>query len=113
MTPGRTSTGASLAAIGFAGCAVGLLVDPKIALASYLTAWFAVSAIPIGAIAVLFTSYLVRAGWTRDLHEPLSDAALTMPVVAAAVHSGARRAWLDLSVGGGPRQRCRRSRPPI
>jgi hypothetical protein len=71
---------AILAAIGFAGCAAGLLVDPKIALASYLTAWVAVSAIPIGAIAVLLTSYLVRAGWTHDLHEPLSDAALTMPV---------------------------------
>jgi hypothetical protein len=40
------------------------------------------SAIPIGALAVLFTTYLVRAGWTHDLHGFLSTAALTMPVVA-------------------------------
>jgi hypothetical protein len=50
--------------------------------ASYLTAWAALSAIPIGALAVLFTSYLVRAGWTRDLHVSLSGAALTLPIVA-------------------------------
>ncbi len=70
------------AAIGFAGCTVGLFIDPKTMLASYLTAWAALSAIPIGALAVLFTSYLVRAGWTRDLHLSLSGAALTLPVVA-------------------------------
>ena len=51
-------------------------------LASYLAVWFAVCAIPIGASGVLFTSYLVRAGWTRDLQEPLSNAALTMPFAA-------------------------------
>ncbi len=80
MTQGERNCGI-VAALGFLGCAVGLLLDPKTALASYLTAWFAVSAIPIGAIAVLFMSYLVKAGWTRDLHGPLSDAALTMPAV--------------------------------
>jgi hypothetical protein len=65
---------------GFIVCAAGLLVDPRAALAGYLTAWFAVSAIPIGALGVLFTTYLVRGGWTWDLHEPLSRAALTVPV---------------------------------
>jgi hypothetical protein len=70
------------AAIGFAGCAVGLLIDAKTMLASYLTAWTALSAIPIGALAVLLTSYLVRAGWTRDLHVLLSGATLTLPVIA-------------------------------
>ena len=68
--------------IGFAGCAAGLLIDAKTMLASYLTAWIALSAIPIGALAVLFTSYLVRGGWTRDLHLPLSGAALTIPIMA-------------------------------
>jgi hypothetical protein len=70
------------AVLGFAGCAVGMLIDPRTMLASYLVTWFAVSAIPIGALAVLFTSWLVRGGWTRDLREPLTAAALTMPVVA-------------------------------
>jgi len=71
------------AAIGFAGCAAGLFIDAKTMLASYLTAWAALSAIPIGALAVLFTTYLVRAGWTRDLHVSLSGATLTIPVLAA------------------------------
>jgi hypothetical protein len=71
-----------LAVLGFLGCAIGLWLDPKAMLASYLAAWFAVSAIAIGALGVLFASYLVRAGWTQDLHEPLAGAALTMPALA-------------------------------
>jgi hypothetical protein len=70
------------AALGFIGCALGLAIDAKTMLASYLVAWTAVSAIPIGALAVLLTSYLVRAGWTRDLYLPLSGAALTTPAIA-------------------------------
>jgi hypothetical protein len=71
-----------LAAIGFLGSGLGLWVEPRSMLASYLAVWFAVCAIPIGASGVLFTSYLVRAGWTRDLQGPLSQAALTMPFAA-------------------------------
>jgi hypothetical protein len=82
MTPAIRRALPLLAGIGFLGCGLGLLIDPKTALASYLTVWYALSAIPIGALAVVFTSYLVRAGWTRELHEPLTAAALTMPVVA-------------------------------
>jgi len=70
------------AAIGLGGLVVGLWIDPRTALASYLVAWTAMSAVPIGALAILFTAYLVRAGWTADLHELLSGAALTIPVVA-------------------------------
>lgn len=70
------------AAIGLGGLAVGLLIDPRTVHASYLVAWVAVSAIPIGALAILFTAYLVRAGWTGDLHELLSGATLTIPVIA-------------------------------
>jgi hypothetical protein len=69
------------AGIGFVVCAAGLLIDPRATIASYLAAWFAVSAIPIGALGVLFTTYLVRGGWTQDLQEPLSRAALIAPVV--------------------------------
>jgi len=71
-----------MAPIGLIGCAVGLLIDPKAMLASYLAVWFAVSAIPMGALSVLFTSYLVRGGWTYDLHASLTSAALTIPVFA-------------------------------
>ncbi len=69
------------AVIGFVACALGLLIDAKTMLASYLTVWVAVSSIPIGALAVLLISYLVKAGWTRDLHPPLTGAALTIPAV--------------------------------
>ena len=34
-------------------------------LASYLVAWTAACAIRVGALAVFFTAYLVRAGWTH------------------------------------------------
>lgn len=69
-------------ALGFLGCGIGIWLDPVTMLASYLAIWFAICAIPIGASGVLFTSYLVRAGWTRDLYEPLSNAALGMPFAA-------------------------------
>lgn len=70
------------ALLGITGLAVGLWIDAKTAFASYLVAWTAISSVPIGALAVLFTSYLVRAGWTHDLRGLLSGAALTIPVVA-------------------------------
>ena len=82
MTPALERSLPAAAAIGFVGCGLGLLIDPRTMLASYLTAWIAVSAVPIGALAVVLTSYLVRAGWTQDLHEPLTAAALTLPAIA-------------------------------
>src|ERR1700761_6240602 len=68
--------------VGVVGCSIGLFVDRQVMLTSYLAAWFAVSAVPIGALGILLTSYLVRGGWTQDLREPLGRAALTMPVLA-------------------------------
>jgi hypothetical protein len=70
------------AVAGFAGCALGLAIDTRTMLAAYLVVWIALSAIPIGAIAVLLTSWLVRGGWTADVRGPLTRAALTMPVAA-------------------------------
>ena len=69
-------------AIGLAGCAVGLWIDAKTMLASYLVAWIALGAVPIGGLAVLLTSYLVRGGWTFDLYPVLSRCALTLPLFA-------------------------------
>lgn len=79
----RSWRAASIAiVIGFGGLAIGLLIDPRTTFASYLVAWVAISAIPVGALAVLFTAYLVRAGWTHDLRDLLAGTALTIPVVA-------------------------------
>jgi len=94
VTQTRKITLVGLAA-GLAGLLAGLLFDPKTAFASYLVAWTAMSAVPIGALAVLFTTYLVRAGWTPDLRFLLSSAALTMPVVALLfIPIGAGMAYL-------------------
>lgn len=68
--------------VGIFGCLAGLLFDPKTMVASYLAAWVAASAVPIGALAVLMIAYLVRAGWTVDLHPLLSRTALTIPLFA-------------------------------
>jgi hypothetical protein len=68
--------------MGAAGCALGLWIDAKTILASYLVSWIALSAIPIGGIAVLLTSYLVRGGWTFDLYPLLSRSVLTLPIFA-------------------------------
>ena len=79
----RSRKAASTAAvIGFGGLAIGLLIDPRTVFASYLVAWMVISAIPMGALAVLFTAYLVRAGWTHDLHDLLAGTPLTIPIVA-------------------------------
>ncbi|HET9716450.1 MAG TPA: hypothetical protein VFP60_09735 [Pseudolabrys sp.] len=73
-------TEAVVAGLAFLVFLVGLALDARTALAGYAVAWFAISAVPIGALAVMFTTYLVRGGWTSDLHVILSSAALTMPV---------------------------------
>ncbi|MBV8836892.1 MAG: hypothetical protein JO000_10150 [Alphaproteobacteria bacterium] len=68
------------AIVGFVACAIGVALDAHAMLGCWLAAWFAVASIPIGALGVLFTSYLVRGGWTQDLHAPLMRAALMLPV---------------------------------
>ncbi len=67
---------------GLLGSGIGLAIEPRPMLASYLVAWIAVSSVPIGSIGVLPFTYLVRGGWTEDLHRPLTLAALTLPVFA-------------------------------
>lgn len=65
-------------------CVVGLLLDPKAMLAGYFAVWIAFTAIPVGAIGVMLLSYLVRGGWTQDMHVPLSRVMLLLPVAALA-----------------------------
>ena len=60
---------------------VGAIVDGRSALAAYLVAWVALSAIPIGALGVLMVSYVVRRDWTESLHPILTAATATIPIV--------------------------------
>jgi hypothetical protein len=60
----------------------GLVIDIRATLAAYLVAWIALGAIPIGALGMLMTTYLVRRAWTHALHPILVSATATLPVVA-------------------------------
>jgi len=82
MSAWRPSVPLLLVAAGAAGTAVALGLDARSLLAAYLASVVAVSAIPIGSLAVLMISYLVRRAWTEDLHAPLTIAAGTMPAAA-------------------------------
>ncbi|MBV8921135.1 hypothetical protein [Bradyrhizobium sp.] len=60
----------------------GFVVDGRSTIAAYLVAWIAWSAIPIGALILFMTSYLVRRRWTEALHPVFVAATGTLPVVA-------------------------------
>jgi hypothetical protein len=71
------------ALLGLAAIVVSLLIEPTTLLTTYLATVVTLSAIPVGAIAVLMVTYLVRGAWTEGLHIPLTAAALTTPIAAA------------------------------
>src|SRR3954447_16818603 len=58
----------------------GLVIDRHTTLAAYLVAWIAVAAVPIGALGVLMTSYLVRRAWTERLHSAMVATTATLPL---------------------------------
>ena len=64
---------------GAGGSLAAILIDPTAWLACYLAAFVAVSAIPVGSLAMLLITYLVRGRWTEELYPPFIAAALTMP----------------------------------
>jgi hypothetical protein len=60
----------------------GFAVDARSTIAAYLVAWIAWGAIPIGALILFMTSYLVRRRWTVALHPVFVAATGLLPVVA-------------------------------
>lgn len=62
----------------------GFMVDARSTAAAYLVAWIAWGAIPIGALIVFLTSYLVRRRWTEALHPIFVATTGVLPVVALA-----------------------------
>jgi hypothetical protein len=69
-----------LALLGLVAVVAAMWIDPQTLLLGYLVSVVTVSAAPVGAIGVLFFTYLVRGRWTEGLHVPLTAAALTTPV---------------------------------
>ena len=68
--------------LGLAAIVVGFLIDPDTLLPTYLATVVTISAIPVGCMAVLMVTYVVRGSWTEGLHIPLTAAALTTPIAA-------------------------------
>lgn len=64
--------------------AAGSILDGRSTAAAYLVAWVTWAAVPIGALALWMTSYLVRRVWTEALHAQFVAATATLPVVAVA-----------------------------
>ena len=60
----------------------GFVVDARSTAAAYLVAWIAWGAIPIGALVLFMTSYLVRRRWTEQLHPIFVATTGILPVVA-------------------------------
>jgi hypothetical protein len=78
----KSSVGAGAAVAAGLVLAAGLAIDSRDTLAAYLVAWIAFGAIPIGALCVLMTTYLVRRAWTEALHPILRAATMSLPAVA-------------------------------
>jgi hypothetical protein len=86
--------------------AAGLAIDRRSTLAAYLVAWVGVGAIPLGALGVLMTSYLVRRPWTEALHPELTAATSVLPILAVLllpVLIGMTELYPAASGGGGLR----------
>lgn len=62
----------------------GFAFDARSTAAAYLVAWIAWGAIPIGALGLFMTSYLVRRRWTEALHSVFVAATGILPIVALA-----------------------------
>ncbi|MGY3443617.1 MULTISPECIES: hypothetical protein [unclassified Bradyrhizobium] len=62
----------------------GFILDGRSTASAYLVAWVTWGAVPIGALALWMTSYLVRRAWTEALHAQFVAAAGLLPVIALA-----------------------------
>lgn len=67
--------GAALACLCFAS-----VLDLRATLAAYLVGWITIASVPIGALIILSTTYLVRRSWTEDLHDILVATTATLPL---------------------------------
>lgn len=71
--------------IGLIGCAIGVVLAPRDALAAWLVAWLAWGSIPIGALAVLMLVALIPGSWRELYVPPLTIGTTLMPLVAIAM----------------------------
>lgn len=60
----------------------GFVIDVRSTISAYLVAWSTLGSIPIGALIVFTTSYLVRRRWTETLHPIFVATSGILPVAA-------------------------------
>ena len=71
--------------LGLIGCAIGLVLAPRDALAAWLVCWLGWGSIPIGALAVLMLVALIPGTWRQLYGRPLVLGTTLMPLVAIAM----------------------------
>lgn len=76
------STRSAVAVVSGLVLIAGFVIDARSTVAAYLVAWSAWGAIPIGALIVFATSYLVRRRWTAALHPIFVATSGILPVAA-------------------------------
>jgi len=86
---------AAVAALGFIGLGVGLVVDPDRAWLSYLMAYWLVFSVSVGGLILLMIGYAANARWMSVVRRLTEVVALPLPALAVlfiALPLGA--AWL-------------------
>ena len=79
---GPGSARSSVAVVSGLVLMAGFVIDIRSTISAYLVAWSALGAIPIGALIVFMTSYLVRRRWTETLHPIFVATSGVLPVAA-------------------------------
>jgi len=73
--------GLAAAAVGIAGCAVGLFVDRPVFFRAYLIAWLLAVGLALGCLAIAMLHHLSRGGWGLMVRRVLEAGSRTLPLV--------------------------------
>jgi hypothetical protein len=73
----------AVAALGFAGCLVGLFVDARQTLAAWLIAWFFAATVALGLLAFVLAGYVMSAVWPTPLRRVAEAGFSSLALLAA------------------------------
>ena len=74
----------ALAALGLAGCFIGLFVDARQTLAAWLIAWFFAATVALGLLAFVLAGYIMNAVWPTTVRR-LAEAGFSSLALLAAL----------------------------
>jgi hypothetical protein len=95
---GRTAIAISgaIGIVGAIGVVIGLVVEPRRAIAAYLAAWVAVATVAVGGLLVMMIGYAANAKWPaalRRLTEAIAAALIPVAVLFIPLVVFASHAW--------------------